>query len=462
MQQDTYVGSYTVLVNFVEQCRDHGLIDDEDRQILVGAVKKLNSGNRICVNIHQSLFRDEHLAHKLKGLGVELVEEEKEDKPGSKETKCAGRPCPCGVTNFTPSKLECQACGETEAAPGNGQASSPSEIPLPDEGNQQAVALRRMDMDLLARGFDVKDDVRLLMTCFRQPFDVLTRHHIQGGCLAQWIETIGNKYLNNPYHNWRHAMDVIQFFHMMITTGRAGMYFQYRDIFALYLAALAHDVAHPGVTSPFLISTSSELALKYNDNSVLENMHAHVCFLTMRQQGHNVLEPLSAEGFAHVRMRVIDAILATDNTEHYRLVEKLQEVSTALPEELGASADNRRLLAKAFTHMADLGQNCRHWAYHKHILAGLEEENFLMGDKQRNLGLPISPMCNRKKDSLASLQKGWCEGMVQPCLDPFRRVLTEDLFRVAKDNLMENEKKWLALVEAHGKLTAPELLRLDQ
>lgn len=47
------------------------------------------------------------------------------------------------------------------------------------------------------------------------------------------------------------------------------------------IAALGHDVGHPGVSNAFLVSTNQSLALVYNDNAVLENYHAYVTFKTI-------------------------------------------------------------------------------------------------------------------------------------------------------------------------------------
>ena len=53
------------------------------------------------------------------------------------------------------------------------------------------------------------------------------------------------------------------------------------EMFAALVAAAVHDVDHPGVTNQFLIETGDDLALLYNDNSVLENHHLAVAFKTM-------------------------------------------------------------------------------------------------------------------------------------------------------------------------------------
>jgi hypothetical protein len=39
------------------------------------------------------------------------------------------------------------------------------------------------------------------------------------------------------------------------------------------VAAISHDVDHPGFNNNFLVNTKDEIALLYNDQSVLENHH---------------------------------------------------------------------------------------------------------------------------------------------------------------------------------------------
>ena len=59
-------------------------------------------------------------------------------------------------------------------------------------------------------------------------------------------------------------------------------------MFAALVAAAVHDVDHPGRSNQFLIETSDNLALLYNDNSVLENHHLAVAFKTMAVGIHTV------------------------------------------------------------------------------------------------------------------------------------------------------------------------------
>lgn len=50
------------------------------------------------------------------------------------------------------------------------------------------------------------------------------------------------------------------------------------EIFSLLFAALIHDFEHTGRTNNFHVNVGTELALLYNDRSVLENHHVSAAF----------------------------------------------------------------------------------------------------------------------------------------------------------------------------------------
>ena len=107
---------------------------------------------------------------------------------------------------------------------------------------------------------------------------------------------------------------------------------------ALFAAAI-HDVDHPGLTNQFLINTSkillyahlhinlyfrfsyldnllmylpfsgSELALMYNDESVLENHHLAVAFKLLQNQDCDIFANLSKKQRQTFRKMVIDMVI---------------------------------------------------------------------------------------------------------------------------------------------------------
>ena len=57
--------------------------------------------------------------------------------------------------------------------------------------------------------------------------------------------------------------------------------FDHVEMLAVLIASFGHDVGHPGKNNRFLINNRDEVALTYNDNAVLENLHASLTFKTM-------------------------------------------------------------------------------------------------------------------------------------------------------------------------------------
>ena len=79
-------------------------------------------------------------------------------------------------------------------------------------------------------------------------------------------------------------------------------------MFAAIFSSSIHDVDHPGVTNQYLVNTGSELALMYNDESVLENHHLAVAFKLLQRADCDILARLGAKQRQTFRKMVIDMV----------------------------------------------------------------------------------------------------------------------------------------------------------
>ena len=68
----------------------------------------------------------------------------------------------------------------------------------------------------------------------------------------------------------------------------------------------------------------SDLALMYNDESVLENHHLAVAFKLLQNPGCDILACLSAKQRQTMRKMTIDMVLATDMSKHMSLLADLK------------------------------------------------------------------------------------------------------------------------------------------
>ena len=53
------------------------------------------------------------------------------------------------------------------------------------------------------------------------------------------------------------------------------------EILSLLVAALCHDVDHPGHSNAFEVNANTHLAMVHNNLSVLENHHAYMTFVIL-------------------------------------------------------------------------------------------------------------------------------------------------------------------------------------
>ena len=153
--------------------------------------------------------------------------------------------------------------------------------------------------------------------------------------------------------------------------------------FALLLAAIIHDFKHPGVSHSFLVESSDELALTYNDRSPLENMHVSEAFRLMRQPGYDIMGSMEPDDRKQVRKLVINMVLSTDMTVHFSHLKALQEKVEAPNMTLDLTQpDDRSLVLETALHTADLNGPASLWDAHRVWTDRVNQEFFGEGDKR--------------------------------------------------------------------------------
>jgi hypothetical protein len=245
-----------------------------------------------------------------------------------------------------------------------------------------------------------------------------------------------------PYHNFRHVFDVFQLCFLFVTKSKkVKNSLTPADQFCLLLSALCHDMCHPGTSNSFHINSHSDLALQYNDISVLENYHTFQTFSLLKEENCDLFTNLSTSDKKHMRKSIVAAILATDMTHHFELVGKF---STML--DTKESTDNwtepqeRQLLINTLLHTADISNLGRSPEIAKKWSGLVFEEFLLQGDKEKELGIPISPYMNRQDPNQPKMILNFIDFVVTPLFSSFVRLLPE--FEVLQTNVNKNRKIW--------------------
>ena len=109
----------------------------------------------------------------------------------------------------------------------------------------------------------------------------------------KFFESLENGYEDNPYHNACHAADVLHTVTFFITQSSLSKSINKLDMISCIIASLGHDLGHPALTNRFLVNNRHKLAVRYNDFSVLENMHSAKTFKLLSTD--NIFSNLSTD-----------------------------------------------------------------------------------------------------------------------------------------------------------------------
>ncbi|ETL94145.1 hypothetical protein L917_07836 [Phytophthora nicotianae] len=272
--------------------------------------------------------------------------------------------------------------------------------------------------------------------------DMFELHELMDGfalpeaTLRRFLHSVQAQYLDVPYHNTYHAFATLHMTFLMLSAQskklapslipastalgmgpttkaqaiertrqkRCGeLILAPRERLAVFVAAFCHDMGHDARTNDFHVRCSSRLARRYNDHSVLENMHAAACFETMRRPGHDVLAGLedgssdTAGSRRAVRKRIIRSILATDMHRHASIVAKLHEAQAR-----GSRNDDealRELLVDAVVHSADISGPTQTEEQHFRWTTRLLEEFNEQHAEEVELGISTTAFMDTRPDS---------------------------------------------------------------
>ncbi|NWU73638.1 PDE4D phosphodiesterase, partial [Pterocles burchelli] len=277
---------------------------------------------------------------------------------------------------------------------------------------------------------------RDLMKTFRIPVDTFITYML----------TLEDHYhADVSYHNNIHAADVAQSTHVLLSTPALEAVFTDLEIMAAIFASAIHDVDHPGVSNQFLINTNSELALMYNDASVLENHHLAVGFKLLQEENCDIFQNLSKKQRQSLRKMVIDMVLATDMSKHMNLLADLKTmVETKKVTSLGVllldNYSDRIQVLQNMVHCADLSNPTKPLELYRQWTDRIMVEFFRQGDREREKGMEISPMCDKHTASVEKSQVGFIDFIAHPLWETWADLVHPDAQEIL--DTLEDNREW--------------------
>ncbi|KAH9946868.1 HD-domain/PDEase-like protein [Amylocystis lapponica] len=242
----------------------------------------------------------------------------------------------------------------------------------------------------------------------------------------------------NSYHNFQHALDVFQAtYYFLYVAGmvppvcillQADMRTWRRDkdhadpliscltsedLFTLLVAAVGHDVGHPGLTNAFMKNAKSPLSVVYDDKSALEQMHYSLLLQIMRHNGLGSLvdRPHSGPSF---RKLLLATVLGTDLGIHVGFMAAFQGLLSGRDV---SEHERKVLVCQALIKCADISNPGRPYTVSKHWVAALESEWSTQLVLEKHLHLPASVKPSENTLSEAKGQVGFIGAFVRPLFE---------------------------------------------
>ncbi|XP_016091313.1 cAMP-specific 3',5'-cyclic phosphodiesterase 4C-like isoform X2 [Sinocyclocheilus grahami] len=300
----------------------------------------------------------------------------------------------------------------------------------------------------------------VIMYTIFQERDLLKTFKIPSDTFLTFLVTLEDHYHPDvAYHNNIHAADVVQSTHVLLSTPALEDVFTDLEIMAALFASAIHDVDHPGVSNQFLINTNSELALMYNDASVLENHHLAVGFKLLQEENHDIFCNLSKKQRQSLRQMTIDMVLSTDMSKHMNFLADLKTmVETKKVTSLGVllldNYSDRIQVLQNMVHCADLSNPTKPLELYREWTDRIMVELFSQGDRERDRGIEISPMCDKHTASVEKSQVGFIDYIVHPLWETWADLVHPD----AQDILdtLEDNREWYQSMIPRSPSPTPE------
>ena len=235
---------------------------------------------------------------------------------------------------------------------------------------------------------------------------------------------------SNSYLSWIHVFDVT---HTVYVLARdSGMMDTLHDIdrFALLVAALCHDLDHPGFSNMKLAeavvsgSAQADRAFQPRDK-LLEKHHSLRAFEIMVSLNIDLLHDLSTHDFYSFRRTVESVILATDMSKHSDFAAAASVgVDGAADGEVHAcrtssseacQAEAKKILGmQILLKAADISNVIKPFHVAARWAVCVTDEFFNQGQMEREAGLPVSPNCDETTVSRVGLQRGFIDFLARP------------------------------------------------
>ncbi|XP_033119809.1 high affinity cGMP-specific 3',5'-cyclic phosphodiesterase 9A-like [Anneissia japonica] len=197
---------------------------------------------------------------------------------------------------------------------------------------------------------------------------------------------------------------------------------------------------NPITLKRWLINARTELAIRYNDISPLENHHCSVAFRILSTPEYNIFANVDPERFRCIRQEMITLILATDMASHGDVMNKFKsQIEQGFDY---SNEDHLKSLKMVLIKCCDISNEVRPMEVSEPWVDCLLTEYFMQSDREKIEGLPVSPFMDRDKVTKSTAQIGFIKYILIPMFKSVALLfpqLDETMVETLNDSLYRYE-----------------------
>jgi len=304
-------------------------------------------------------------------------------------------------------------------------------------------------------------EILLLLLCFDmfESLGLIEEFSIPRDSLQHFLSSVCYSYRSVPFHNFFHAYNVAQSLYYFLTVCEAKQKLQPLEILAVLVAALCHDIDHPGLNNSFQCNAHTKLSRLYNDFSVLEQYHCRCAFQLLDSPECNIFVNLSNSQKDLVRKCIVACILSTDLVSHGDYLSQIRKFDVASFSKL-SSFDDRKLVLCCLIKCADISNEIRPTHIGKRWCSRVITEFFAQSALEKELGLPVADLMDPQKTKVSRGQIGFITFLCLPLFEEMLRLFP--LMQKCYDQMKINKEKWLEEETAEQQQSSSSPSKSDQ
>ncbi|CAH2013296.1 unnamed protein product [Acanthoscelides obtectus] len=266
------------------------------------------------------------------------------------------------------------------------------------------------------------EELLLLLQQMYLDHDFCSKFAIDIQTLRNFLYEAYKNYNDVPFHNFRHCFCVAQMLYAISWCVDLPSKIGHLEVLILLTSCICHDLDHPGYNNIYQINAKTELAIRYNDISPLENHHCSVAFRILENEDCNIFKSFSSEEFKVVREGMIRSILATDMARHNEILTNFKEI---LPNFNYDDKGHVNLLCMVLIKVSDISNEARPMEVAEPWLDKLLQEFFKQSDAEKLEGLPVTPFMDRDKITKPSSQCSFIGFVLLPLFEALGELFEE-------------------------------------